>query len=56
MLADLGLPLHTMRGFALLARCAGLLGHLAEEHDDPVGMDIYLNVDRNIDYAPGVPE
>ncbi len=55
-LADLGLPLHTMRGFALLARCAGLLGHLAEEHDDPVGMDIYLNVDRNIEYAPGVPE
>jgi citrate synthase len=51
-LADLGLPLHTMRGFALLARCAGLLGHLAEEHSDPVGMDIYLNVDRNIDYAP----
>jgi citrate synthase len=51
-LADLGLPLHTMRGFALLARCAGLIGHLAEEQSDPVGMDIYLNVDRNIDYRP----
>jgi citrate synthase len=52
VLADLGLPLSTMRGVALLARCAGLLGHLAEEHDDPVGMDVYLNVDRNIDYQP----
>jgi citrate synthase len=52
VLADLGLPLSTMRGVALLARCAGLLGHLAEEHDEPVGMDIYLNVDRNIDYRP----
>jgi citrate synthase len=52
VLADLGLPLSTMRGVALLARCAGLLGHLAEEHDDPVGMDVYLNVDRNIDYRP----
>ena len=52
VLADLGLPLHAMRGFALLARCAGLLGHLAEEYSDPVGMDIYVNVDRNIDYRP----
>jgi citrate synthase len=49
-LADLGLPVRTMRGFALLARCAGLLGHLAEEQTDPIGMDVYLNVDRNIDY------
>jgi citrate synthase len=55
VLADLGLPLSTMRGVALLARCAGLLGHLAEEHDDPVGMDVYLNVDRNIDYRPPQP-
>ena len=30
-LADLGLPLELLRGFALLARTAGLLGHLAEE-------------------------
>jgi citrate synthase len=51
-LADLGLPLPMLRGFALLARCAGIIGHLAEEHSDPVGMDIYLNVDRHIDYAP----
>jgi citrate synthase len=30
-LADLGLPPEMLRGFALLARCAGLLGQLAEE-------------------------
>lgn len=52
VLADLDLPLGVMRGFALLARCAGLLGHLAEELTDPVGNDIYLTVDRNTDYAP----
>jgi citrate synthase len=52
VLADLDLPLPAMRGIALLARCAGLLGHLAEEHVDPIGMDVYLNVDRNIDYRP----
>jgi citrate synthase len=52
VLADLGLPVGVMRGFALLARCAGLLGHLAEELTDPIGMDIYLSVDRNVDYRP----
>ena len=30
-LADLGLPIELLRGFALLARAAGLLGQLAEE-------------------------
>ncbi|MDY7104780.1 MAG: citryl-CoA lyase [Actinomycetota bacterium] len=54
VLADLGLPMGVMRGFALLARCAGLLGHLAEELEDPVGNDIYLTVDRNTDYRPPV--
>ena len=49
-LADLGLPVALLRGFALLARTAGLLGHLAEEQWRPVGMDVYLGVDRNTDY------
>ena len=52
VLADLGLPLGVMRGVALLARCAGLLGHIVEEQTHPVGIDIYMNVDRNIDYQP----
>lgn len=51
-LADLDLPVPVMRGFALLARCAGILGHLAEEQVDPIGMDIYLSVDRATDYRP----
>jgi citrate synthase len=51
-LADVGLPTDLLRGFALLARCAGLLGQLAEERTRPVGMDVYLTVDRNIDYQP----
>ena len=36
-LADLGLPLELLRGFALLARTAGLIGQLAEELRHPVG-------------------
>src|SRR5207237_10342156 len=49
-LADLGLPPGLLRGFALLARTAGLLGHLAEEMRQPVGMQIYADVDRNLEY------
>ncbi len=46
-LADLGLPLELLRGFALLARTAGLIGQLAEELRHPVAEDIFLSVDRH---------
>lgn len=53
-LADLGLPVEMLRGFALLARAAGLLGQLAEEQRSPIGMAAYLAVDRNAVYVePG---
>jgi citrate synthase len=52
VLADIDLPLGAMRGVALLARCAGLLGHIVEEQTHPIGIDVYMNVDRNIDYQP----
>jgi citrate synthase len=54
-LADLGLPVAILRGFALLARTAGLLGQLAEEQRHPLGMDMYLTVDRNAEYQPPEP-
>jgi citrate synthase len=55
-LADLGLPVELLRGFALLARAAGLLGQLAEERRRPIGMDAYLAVDRNAVYVdPAAP-
>jgi citrate synthase len=46
-LVDIGLPPVLLRGFALLARAAGLLGQLAEEIRRPVAGDIYRLVDRN---------
>jgi len=52
-LADLRLPPELLRGFALLARAAGLLGHLAEELRRPIAADIYHSVDRNAQYVPG---
>src|SRR3954451_23595028 len=50
-LADLGLPVDLLRGFALLARAAGLLGQLAEERRRPVAMDMYMDIDRNATYV-----
>jgi citrate synthase len=45
-LADLGFPPTIVRGFALLARTAGLVGHLAEEMEHPIGMPLYREIDR----------
>jgi citrate synthase len=51
-LADLGFPPDLLRGFALLARTAGLLGHLAEEMRTPVGQSIYRETDESVRYIP----
>jgi citrate synthase len=45
VLADLGFPPPLARCFALLARTAGLIGHLAEEMDNPIGLRLYKEVD-----------
>lgn len=58
-LADLGFPRELLRGFARLARTAGLIGQLAEELRHPVANDIFLSVDlnnRSVDPDPYQPE
>ncbi len=54
-LADLDLPLELLRGFALLARTAGLIGQLAEELRHPVANEIFLSVDLNNRPVPPDP-
>ncbi|TNC26913.1 citryl-CoA lyase [Amycolatopsis alkalitolerans] len=54
-LADLGLPLELLRGFALLARTAGLIGQLAEELRNPVANEIFLSVDLHNASVPPEP-
>jgi citrate synthase len=54
-LADIGLPPDLLRGFALLARTAGLLGHIAEEKRRPIGMNLYMSVEHNTQYLPPEP-
>lgn len=51
-LADIGLPSEVLRGVALLARAAGLLGHIAEELRHPIAPAIYSTIDRNAVYRP----
>jgi citrate synthase len=49
-LADVGVPVEIMRGFAVLARCAGLVGHLYEERRQPAMRAIYEAVERAVPY------
>jgi citrate synthase len=44
-LADLGFSPFAARGFALLARAAGLIGHLVEESQRPIGMRLWKEID-----------
>ncbi|MHA3702665.1 citryl-CoA lyase [Jatrophihabitans sp. YIM 134969] len=51
VLADLGIPLGILRGVVLLARCAGLLGHLAEEMRNPIANSVFHAVESNAVYV-----
>jgi citrate synthase len=50
VLHDLKVPVGAMRGFAIIARAAGLVAHLVEEQSRPTGRFIWDLVDRAIPY------
>jgi citrate synthase len=52
VLADLGFSPSTARGFALLARTAGLVAHLAEEAATPIAMDLWAELDERASRQP----
>ncbi len=41
-----------LRGVALLARAAGLLGHISEEIRHPIAMQMYRLIEEHADYVP----
>ena len=45
-LVDAGLPPNSVRGFVLIARTAGLVAHLVEEAEQPLGMPLWLEVEH----------
>jgi citrate synthase len=52
VLLDAGAPVGILRGFALVARSAGLVGHLLEEQTDPVSSVIADAAERAVAYEP----
>jgi citrate synthase len=45
-LADMDVPPASVRGFVLIARTAGLVAHLAEEMDHPIGMRLWQDIEH----------
>jgi citrate synthase len=42
---ELGFPWQIVRGFAVIARAIGLVAHIAEEIEDPIGMELWHRAD-----------
>jgi citrate synthase len=55
VLGDVGVPAAIMRGFVLVARCAGLVGHIHEEQQRPAMMTIWESAERAIPYDGATP-
>jgi len=53
VMLDLGFPAATVKAIPVLARTAGLLAHLAEERETPIGFAMAAAAEESITYAPG---
>jgi len=49
-LGDCGVPAAIMRGFALVSRCAGLVGHIREEQERPALRAIWEAAEKAVPY------
>ncbi len=56
VLLDVGFPLAAMKGVPILARTAGLIGHLVEEMDKPIGFAMSYQATREQRYSGELPE
>ncbi len=50
VLGEAGVPASLMRGIVLTARCAGLVGHLHEEMNNPAGHELWVAAQAGVDY------
>jgi citrate synthase len=53
VLMEIGIPPHIMRGFAVISRAAGLVAHIAEEHDNGTARKIWDITEQSIPYTGG---
>jgi len=51
VLLEADIPPEIARGFNLIARCAGLVGHILEEQQEPAGYSIWKAADKAVPYA-----
>jgi citrate synthase len=55
VMLDLGFSSATVKAVPILARTAGLLAHLAEEQNEPVGFAMAAAAEESVDYSPEPP-
>ena len=53
VMLDLGFPSAAVKAVPILARTAGLLAHLAEEQEHPIGFLMAGSAEEAIEYEPG---
>lgn len=56
VLGDCGVPSEILRGFALIARCAGLVGHIREEQQQPAMRALWAGAEAAVPYTEGSAE
>jgi citrate synthase len=56
VMLDLGFPSSSVKVVPLLARTAGLLAHLAEEQEHPLGFDLAAAAEHAVEYSGGPGE
>jgi citrate synthase len=52
VLGEAGIPVSMMRGVVLVARCAGLVGHLQEEMTTPAAEAMWQAMEQSVEYDP----
>lgn len=55
VLMGVGFPVSALRGIPILARTAGLIGHLTEESQRPIGFALSYQATRNYEYDGELP-
>jgi citrate synthase len=56
VMLDAGFPLAALKGVSLLARTAGLIGHLQEESERPIGFILSAAAAKAVDYDGDFPD
>ena len=56
VLLGVGFPSESLRGVPILARTAGLIAHLQEELETPIGFALSYQAAHDVEYTGGLPE